>query len=231
MILRIFAIYFGLLIFHESSAFAKKNDHPSAKNRAKKKFGISARSELFGGHLTVRGFELSYNFTSRIQFAASHLNGRYKKYYNFINAIEDTKKLTNFKASQDFVHTYAMAKYFFGNSFNIGAGLGQRKTILNYSFSPVQGTPTAVTESGEIISTSSTFFFNIGNTWTLDDGIFVGIDWISIANPLDTQIKSTRSNATDPELSYFHEESVKYVEEHGQKETDEFLTLNLGISF
>ena len=73
------------------------------------------------------------------------------------------------------------ARYFFGNSFYVNGGLGQRKVSLALD---VESELLDYRARGKIETNSVVALIGIGNQWQWDNGFSLGCEWIGASIPL-----------------------------------------------
>jgi len=141
---------------------------------------------------------------------------------------ETTVRLT--KAIAEGRLVLLQARYFFGNSFHLGGGLGQRqiKAIL-----AAESTVTSDKVAIEVEVNSWVAQLAFGNTWYWNNGFFVGADWIGYVVPLSSSrsVSSSATGAVSASLQDIHDSGEDLGDALGKTSSAMTLVLNVGYAF
>ena len=122
------------------------------------------------------------------------------------------------------------AKYFFGNSFYVGAGIGYRSLSMDITISE---TTTGDFFNFSVDGTAIVTDVTIGNMWSFDNGLYVGFDWIGFILPLTSSYElSTQSEGEFAAL----QEQLEAISNDTAQEINSttliaLLVLNVGMMF
>ena len=139
----------------------------------------------------------------RIQFGLDYLTGS----EDFRDKIGDQPPVYTTKASASGMAVYGWARYFTGNSFNFGAGLGQRTASLAYG---IEDRSLNITLEGTANISSIIVPVFFGNQWMWDGGFTIGVDWLEAMIPISGSSSSTTSsNVSDPGLKKLSDDTAE----------------------
>ena len=124
---------------------------------------------------------------------------------------------------------YLYGRYFFGNSFNIMAGLGVRSATIKYL---IEESSLKLALDGKIDIQSIALPVFIGNRWTFKPGFTIGCDWIGAFVPLSGSAKSSLSGNVPNELiSDLNDKYLSLGEDLAHKTSLTFFLTSLGWAF
>ena len=140
---------------------------------------------------------------------------------------DDTVKVEKLTASAKLADVHA--RYFFGNSFSVTAGLFYRNVKRAMRLSD----PFAITVDGSTTSTSYGSIFSIGNQWQLENGVHFGCDWLGITIPLQGTSSSDVSASGFSETGKNDQQDIqdKLAKNFQSAPLFTYLTLRVGYSF
>jgi len=123
-------------------------------------------------------------------------------------------------------------RWFPGNSFNLGLGLGQRTVKAEFD---IESKLARVGVEGEIKATTTVLNITIGNQWMWDSGFFLGVDWLGYAMPLGSstsgKLEQTGSAPATDDLSKLQKDSEDLAKTLGETGTVSLFMLQLGFAF
>lgn len=123
-------------------------------------------------------------------------------------------------------------RFFPGNSFNLGLGLGQRTVSAEFD---IESKLANVGVEGEIKATTTVLNITIGNQWTWDSGLFLGVDWLGYALPLGSstsgKLEQTGTATATDDLEELQKDSEDLAKTLGETATISLFLLQLGFVF
>lgn len=124
---------------------------------------------------------------------------------------------------------YVYGRYFFGNSFNMMAGLGVRTGTIEYTLAESSAN-LKLNGKVDIQSLAAPVF--IGNRWTFVSGMTIGCDWIGAFIPLSGKAKSTLDgNIPSSTLSDLNQKFVSLGDELAHKTSLTLFLTSIGWAF
>ncbi len=205
---------------------AKPTNSDSSGARSNRKFGVGIRGGNFAGGFYGAGLEGQFLLNKNFQFAAN--------YYSGSRVVSESEVHANYvldKLEPRVTLATALSRYYFGNSFFGGLGIGYRTANDEIG---AHGTGSDnITIS---INTRTLLIIpSVGNCWTWDSGFYIGADWIGYGFP----ISSAYGVTTDYQGNSFTQEDVDDLQLKMEKASEkianagngQWLLINLGFLF
>ena len=144
----------------------------SAQARSTKVAGGAVDAGYAFGGISGFGLRGFYNRFHNWQLGLQYLSAK----QDLASQVSETQgtKIDNATLAISLISLHA--RYFFGNSFNMYVGLGQRTITYDLKVS-VAGDPSTYIR-GTGISISNVLGFGLGNQWAWNNGFFIGGDWL-----------------------------------------------------
>lgn len=196
-----------------------------SERRSSKKFGSAVGfGFVIGGSALGTDLEGYWFQSKNLSLGLGYMSANSE-----LEKIEDADFTTeNFRLSAQLIGL--RSRYFFGESFNMSAFLGQRvirATVTIQSKSSTDKVDLAITTN------SLMFGITVGNHWVLANGLTLGADWIGYFVPLDSSSKSTTK--TEGRVTAVHDELAKESAEGaadvGKAPNGQLLVATIGYSF
>lgn len=128
--------------------------------------------------------------------------------------------------------TQLYAKWFVGNSFYLGLGLGMRSVDSTID---IKAVAQDVGIKGTIEANTTAFSIRLGNQWSWDSGVTLGIDWLGYTMPLGADSKASIAQyGTAPQtedLKDLQKDAEDAADSIGKAGTVTLLLLSLGFAF
>jgi len=205
------------------SVAAEKN---SAEARADKKFGVAGRVGLEMG-MTASGVEGFYRLSPDLQLGLQYMQGS----ESLASKVDVDPTVSLDKLHIQGQTALAIARYFVCNSLNIYAAAGQR--TINWEFA-ASSKLSLISMSAKGKTTSIVAGAGIGNTWSWDNGFFLGADWFGAFVPLSSSASSsvTRNGFTEnPDFDDTEASAENVGRKLGKANHYQLLSLNVGWAF
>lgn len=221
------------LVFGADLATAASEDIRSKKN-AGMVVGLTGQTGV-GAGVGLNGI---YNVNSRVQLgvgvASTSWDGtevfeetQKSKHVDQFNTDRVEAKEVRYRATA----VSAEGRVFLGNSFNISAMAGSR-TVRGEFVVADSSSPTGEHESS-YNATGMVGNIVIGNHWTFDNGVVLGVDWLGVASGMSTKSKTeTEDNETESSgVASVREDLKKFSDNRLAGVSLHLLGLRLGWTF
>lgn len=200
---------------------------PSSYARSLKSGGVALRGGYIVGGVEGGGVDVFMNRGSKLQFGASYLTGS----HDLSNDLSEKNAVVTDRADVKADIYLAQCRYYFGNSFFVTGGLGQRVINVDFALHDSLDTDNRLEESLQISSTVAQIA--IGNNWAWESGFFLGAEWIGYLVPLSSSKSS--SVKTEGVVSIAQDEFQKMAEDAGDSigmlPTPQALLFSAGFMF
>lgn len=187
---------------HQKSSRIKKkrkmkrySQNPSQKVRSLKTGGVALRTGLMFGGVSGNGADGFINLGNRFQLGLFYGKGSV--------GLKTEGGSSSGTLEADIDMKLIQGRYFLGNSFFVGAGLGKRNFNLQSVFSGDIGSATMNAKFDTNVG-----HLMIGNLWSFRNGFFIGCDWVSYTMPFSFKEKEA-SVETDGDLGMIKNEMDK----------------------
>tara|TARA_B100001094_G_C18083991_1_gene746764 strand:- start:18 stop:725 length:708 start_codon:yes stop_codon:yes gene_type:complete len=210
---------------NESSKVAGESSKAARENK-KAAVGVKA-GNTFGG-IQGTGIFAHYFLSSSLQVGGQYIAGS----LDIGSDLQDQGAVSSTNSVLSGSMFALMARYYFGNSFFLSGGLGQRLIEGNLRFEEAQ-TVNFLELNTE--SSSTVAIITIGNVWSWDNGFFLGAEWLGASVPMSSGYSSKTSTnlpvAGDAEFAEIVDSAEDLAKEMGEATAMMSLLLNIGFSF
>lgn len=209
------------------SVMAGETDETTTSEMRERKNYLVSAIGAYGLGMSY-GADFAYNLGPSLQVGIKAVTGS-----RDLKSDVDKNKyvLTNLdKADLNMAHALAQARFFFGNSFNVGLAAGMRWVNYSIKVSSKQ-TPDTVSHSAQV--NSFVLGGSLGNQWVLDNGVTLGCDWISFYQPVSSSVKTVTSatGTTSGELKKLSSDLSDTGEKIGKIGAPFVLGMQIGFMF
>ncbi|RYZ82730.1 MAG: hypothetical protein EOP04_21470 [Proteobacteria bacterium] len=214
-------LLFALTILSTNTAFA----NTSYDNREAGKFSLGLGLGVFMAPVSGASLSGTYNYTPDVQFELRAASGSIDA-DDLIDSSYNDIVVNRFDLDANL--TEIRAKYFVGNSFYVAGGLAQRTLQIDID---ARDQDSAIT--GNLKSASTCFTLAIGNIWNLDNGMYIGGEWLALAVPMSSS-SSNHFNAqgiTDSDTESLKRDTKKAMNDIGKTTTAGVATFQIGYQF
>ncbi len=197
---------------------------PSA--REYRPFSIGTELGFLPGVIFGLGLQAQYTLSSMFQLQSSFAAG--KGDARFSSAAQDFVKDEETKAE---VKKLSMrVKFYPWRSLYLVSGLSEM--WWDYT-ADVKSENRLTTLHSEVEGTSTTIDFGIGNTWILDNGMYIGGEWINFSVPLASSLSknSNAAAATDGDLDKYKRDFYKFSADKIENTSGGALLFHIGYCF
>ena len=134
-------------------------------------------------------------------------------------------------------------RYFFGNSFNASLGYHMRNysaeataTSSTSTYSGGSWTTTTASETFTLDAKTTVATLGIGNHWSMDWGLWIGVDWLLASNALSQTSEATLTSSTGTVTAAESAKFKKDAEKLGDlinavSASSGFAVLTIGLAF
>ena len=145
-----------------------------------------------------------------------------------------TQKDGDNEASASYTNMGLYFRYFFGNSFNVFAAAHSRKWTADVTLSETDNTcpGNTCTADVEMTAAATVATLGVGNHWTLDFGLTLGVDWIFASGIIGSSTTSSVSANTGWDVAELATEISDFADLLNQASAlPGFLNFTIGWSF
>jgi hypothetical protein len=201
----------------------------SRKVRAETKAGVAASAGTIVGSMLGAGLEGYWQERENIQLALSYGAAR----RDFVEPLrEDVERSTIDLSQADGSARLLLlqGRYFFGNSFFVGAGVGLRTIRLDLR---IDDRLSGEYLGGDFQTNSPVLHFSLGNRWTWPEGFVMGADWLAVSVPVnsDSEVNLFSSPSINRDLQDLQDDTESLLDKLGQSPSYQLALLYLGYTF
>lgn len=212
----------GLAFSDEDSGASKT----SAAWRMERPWSIGIEYGLFVSPVSGFGVRAAYALSPNFQVGFSSTSGTY-----------DAKTLID-PVSLTTIETFDVAaslneiefKWFSGNSFYLGAGIGQRKISFDLS---ARDTFSNATLNTTLDTDAIVVNVCLGNIWTLDSGLYLGGEWLAVAASVSSSFETSAQSDSiaSEDLQELLDDSEDIAKRLGEASTGGLALFLIGYQF
>ncbi|MCA2961964.1 MAG: hypothetical protein IOD12_17070 [Silvanigrellales bacterium] len=159
---------------------AKSDDFSSGAIRARRPFGFGGAYTALSDYMLAYGGEVHFNSGPWFQFGVSGLAGSENLVKEISKSDSSDVEASKFDISGAAIDVFTRFHPMKG-TFSFKAGLGYRMANAEYG---IRSKTTNFTLDGKLAISSVVVPVFVGNHWALDNGLFVGCDWVGAYFPL-----------------------------------------------
>ena len=200
-------------------------DDSSKGLRDKQKFNADLLYTPLSDFILQYGVGAAFNMKPSLAIGIHYLAG--SKTINYAST-EGGSKVTG-EAKLQGSAGYVYGRYFFGNSFNMMAGLGVRAATMEYTLAE-SSADLNLNGKVDIQSLAAPVF--IGNRWTFASGMTIGCDWLGVFIPLSGKAKSSLDgNLSSSTVTDLNQKFVSLGDQLAHKTTLTLFLTSFGWAF
>ena len=210
----------------KKSAITASYDNESSRGiREGQKANVDLLYTPLSDFVLQGGLGVSYNMKPDLGLGVHYLTGSKSISYE---SSDNGSKVTGSAKAQGSAG-YAYGRYFFGNSFNMMAGLGMRNATIDYT---IEESSLNLKLKGKIEIQSIAVPVFIGNRWTFSSGFTIGCDWVGAFIPLSGKAKSSLDgNLSSSTIAEINEKFVSMGDDLAHKTSITLLLTSIGWAF